>query len=399
MSEAIATSFWASSDVGYSYSNSRGRSGGLLSLWNNVKMEVLFSFSGEGFLGIKLRWDYKLYYVINVYSSCDFHKKKILWEKLLSLKEKFKDGEWIVGGDFNVVKDVKERRGKVGSVNNREAELFSEFIDKSTLVDIPCKGKKFTWFRGDGKAKSRIDRFLLSSVVIDRWEVVGQVIGDRDISDHCPIWIKTDNANWGPKPFKFNNEWFSLDSFLPFVENEWKSMVVEGRGDFVLKEKLRILKDKLKAWNKEVFGKIELELEECVCNINKEDDKLDSDSSPSFIDNLDLRKEASGNFWKNLRIKENMIIQKSRSKWLKEGDANSGFFHKVLKQRRSQNHLGPILTPEGLKESVEDVKEAVWNHFCFKFLETEEDRPVLDGIPFNAISAEEVMDLENLFLK
>ncbi|XP_058766452.1 uncharacterized protein LOC131640058 [Vicia villosa] len=393
MNEEIAKSFWASSEVGYSYSNSRGRSGGLLSLWNNEKMEVLFSFKGEGFLGIKLKWDLNLYYIINVYSSCDFPKKKALWEDLLSLKEKYKDGEWIVGGDFNAVKDGKERKGKGGLVNNREAELFTEFIDKSSLVDIPCNGKKYTWFSGDGKAKSRIDRFLLSSVAINRWGVVGQLIGERDISDHCPIWIKTDIANWGPKPFKFNNEWFSLDSFLPFVEKEWKSIDVEGRGDFVLKEKLRILKDKLKVWNKEVFGKIDLELEECVRNINLADEKLDSVSSPSFIDNLDLRKEASGNFWKNLRIKENMIIQKSRSKWLKEGDANSGFFHKVMKQRRSQNHLGLILTSGGLKETVDDVKEEVWNDFGFKFLETDGVRPVLDGIPFNAISAEEVVNL------
>ncbi|XP_058734137.1 uncharacterized protein LOC131605849 [Vicia villosa] len=176
-------------------------------------------------------------------------------------------------------------------------------------------------------------------------------------------------------------------------------MEVEGRGDFVLKEKLRLLKDKLKEWNKEVFGRIELELEECVREINLADDRLDTDSCSSFLANLELRKEANGNFWKNLRIKENMLIQKSRSKWLKEGDANSGFFHKVMKQRRRQNHLGPIITPGGLKESVEDVKEEVWNHFGNKFIETEEVRPVLDGIFFKSISAEEAMDLENHFLE
>ncbi|XP_058726606.1 uncharacterized protein LOC131597964 [Vicia villosa] len=307
-----------------------------------------------------------------------------MWEEILTLKEAYKDGEWIVGGDFNAVKDRKERKGKVGTVNSREVELFADFIDRSSLVDVPCKGQKYTWFSGDGKVKSRIDRFLLSSVIVNRWEVVGQLIGDRDISDHFPIWIKTDVANWGPKPFKFNNEWFSLDSFIPFVE---------GRGDFVLKEKLRLLKDKLKVWNKEVFGRIELELEECVHDINLADDRLDTNSSSSFLANFEMRKEANGNFWKNLRIKENMFIQKSRIKWLKEGDANSGFFHKVMKQRRRQNHLGPINTPG------EEVKEEVWNHFGNKFIETEEVRPLLDGIFFNSISVEEAVDLEKPFLE
>lgn len=93
---------------------------------------------------------------------------------------------------------------------------------------------------------SRIDRFLLLNNVVNRWGMIGQLIGSRDISNHSPIWIAADNSNLGPKPFKFNNEWFPFDSFLPFVDKEWKSLKVEGRGDFVLKEKFRLLKDKLR---------------------------------------------------------------------------------------------------------------------------------------------------------
>lgn len=155
-----------------------------------------------------------------------------------------------MGGDFNAIKNERERKGRVMKINMKEADLFAEFILKCELVDVPCKGKTFTWFSGDGNSKSRIDRFLLSSVVIDRWDVKGQLIGDRDISDHCPIWIIPENLNWGPKPFKFNNEWFSHVSFIPFVEHEWKKLHVIGRSDFVLKEKLRLLEDKLKVWNK-----------------------------------------------------------------------------------------------------------------------------------------------------
>jgi len=34
---------------------------------------------------------------------------------------------------------------------------------------------------------SRIDRFLLSEGTIREWKVAGQWVGDRYISDHCPI--------------------------------------------------------------------------------------------------------------------------------------------------------------------------------------------------------------------
>lgn len=92
---------------------------------------------------------------------------------------------------------------------------------------------------------------------------------------------------------------------------------LEGIGDFVLKEKLRLLKDKLRRWNKEVFGKIDLETEEGVRDMNIAYERLVSDSNSSFTNNLVLRKEATSKFWRNLRIKENMLLQKSRLRWLK----------------------------------------------------------------------------------
>lgn len=136
----------------------------MLILWNNEKLEVLNSFKGGGFLGIKVCWKHNLYYVVNVYSSCDMHKEKILWKEVLALKEYFKDGEWILGGDFNAVKNGSKRKVRAAIINHREVELFVDFILNYSLMDIPCKGKKFTWFSGDGKSKSRIDRFLISIV-------------------------------------------------------------------------------------------------------------------------------------------------------------------------------------------------------------------------------------------
>ncbi|XP_058742005.1 uncharacterized protein LOC131614439 [Vicia villosa] len=139
----FAKSFWSEQDIGYSYSNALGASGGLLILWKEGKVEVDSSFRGDGYLGVKVKWENHWYYVCNVYSSCSSEKKKRLWEVLGSLKEKYKDGEWIIGGDFNAVKNRRERKGSTASANLGEMNLFADFIHKSSLVDIPCKGKKF----------------------------------------------------------------------------------------------------------------------------------------------------------------------------------------------------------------------------------------------------------------
>ncbi|XP_058741846.1 uncharacterized protein LOC131614250 [Vicia villosa] len=329
MEESIAKSFWRKDNIGYSFSNSVGRSGGLITLWKEDAVNVLHSFSGDGFLGIKAQWQGNFYYVCNIYSSCDLQRKISLWRVLLDLKNRYVDGDWIMCGDFNAIKNCRERKGRSQNVNVNEMKAFGDFIENCNLVDVPCKGKRFTWYSGDGLSMSRLDRFLISDSIINKWGVVGQSIGDRDVSNHCPVWIVKDNVDWGPKPFKVNNEWFQLKSFLPFVKKSWEEAVVEGRSDFVLKEKFRILKERLKWWNEEVFGRIDLEVEEEVANLNRWDSLLEEADDEGRDEIVRGRKETSSRFWLNLRIKENMILQKSRLAWLNGGDSNSGFFTKL----------------------------------------------------------------------
>lgn len=179
-----------------------------------------------------------------MYSPCSGVLKRAMWKDLMETRNKFTVGDWIIGGDFNSVKKRSERVGRSVGSNFSEIKDFLDFIDNSSLVDVSCKGKKFSWFIGDGISKSRIDRFLVSDNVVSSWGVVGQFIGSRDVSDHCPIWLEVDKTDWGSKSFKFNNEWFSHLDFLPFMKKEWESLEVRGRGDFILKGKFRIIKER-----------------------------------------------------------------------------------------------------------------------------------------------------------
>lgn len=82
------------------------------------------------------------------------------------------------------------------------------------LIDVPCLCNDFSWVSGDGRSMSRLDRFLLYEPLIVLWGVVDQVIGKRDISCHCPVWLKLDKVDWGPKLFKVNASWFKNKDFL-----------------------------------------------------------------------------------------------------------------------------------------------------------------------------------------
>jgi hypothetical protein len=61
-----------------------------------------------------------------------------------------------------VVRSIEERRSSGEGSRSSDHAPFNQFIDDSVLIDLPFSGRKFTWYRGDGRSMSRLDRFLLS---------------------------------------------------------------------------------------------------------------------------------------------------------------------------------------------------------------------------------------------
>lgn len=80
LQDFVAKSFWNNVGICYSFTNFLDFSGGLLTLWKEKEMEVINSFTGEGYLGIKFWKENKLYYLVNICSSCDLNKKELFGE-------------------------------------------------------------------------------------------------------------------------------------------------------------------------------------------------------------------------------------------------------------------------------------------------------------------------------
>ncbi|PNX80406.1 cysteine-rich receptor-like protein kinase, partial [Trifolium pratense] len=251
------------------------------------------------------------------------------------------------------------------------------------VVDVPVSGKQFSWFSSDGNVMSRLDRFLVSEGFIDKGGISGQWIGERDVSDHCPIWLTCSNANWGPKPFKFNNCWLEHPDFIPFVSSIWESLAIRGKKAFVLKEKLKKLKEKLKVWNREVFGILDLNIDKTVKDLNDAEDLMARGATCMNIANT---KELTKKFWEQLHYKESLLKQKSRLKWIQEGDSNSRFFHASIKSRRRRNLLTTLKKGEEWIQGVDSIKNEVKEHFSKIFTEEWVNRPFLQGIDFNKLT-------------
>ena len=75
----------------------------------------------------------------------------------------------------------------------------------------------------------------------------------------------------GAIPFRFENMWLKEEGFKELLRGWWFNY--SGSYSFILTEKLKALKIKLKNWNKEVFGKVGVNMRVALDKVSFWDDQ------------------------------------------------------------------------------------------------------------------------------
>jgi hypothetical protein len=329
-------------------------------------------------------------FVVNIYSGCDLNSKRRLWEALIVVKRQLGGGVWGLVGDFNAVLHRDERRGQSLSNSisvNPEIVEFRDFIAEMNLVDLPVLGRKFTWFHSNGFSMSRLDRMLLSDDWLSLWSNPSLWVLPRTVSDHCSILLRYSGADWGPKPFRFNNHWLLHKDFPSLVEDFWRNNNTTGWMAFVLKEKLKGLKNCIREWNKINYGLVDSKIDKLVGDIRDLDLRIERVGLSA--EEVVCRKQLFDDMW-HLRIsKVSQISQRSRQNWLRDGDSNTRFFHASIKSRSKRNHIAALRVNDVWMDSPSLIRQATVDYFKFKFSADLWARPKLDGISFPSLSEDE----------
>ncbi|GLT38047.1 hypothetical protein SLA2020_238060 [Shorea laevis] len=231
---------------------------------------------------------------------------------------------------------------------------------------------------------SRIDRYLLSKEWLMKWSDVKQWGLRKKVSDHCPIMLKNERIDWGPKLFRFFDVWLEQSGCKEMISHVWRSTMIKGWKGFVLKEKLKRTKQALKEWSGSSMVDVDCKINEAEREITAID-KRGEDAKLSTEDS-EKRRNSFLDLWSNLKIKERMWQQKSRKMWLTEGDANTRFFHRCVKGRWRRNDMNCIQIDGEQHLGVVQIREEVAKYFEKMFTEDKRNRPKLDGVNFKQIS-------------
>ncbi|GJS46283.1 RNA-directed DNA polymerase, eukaryota, reverse transcriptase zinc-binding domain protein [Tanacetum coccineum] len=293
------------------------------SMWGNYSFDYACSLSRGKWANCD-----EMFYMINIYGPQEKEEKFLVWNRLMEFIRNH-EGQFVLFGDMNEFRDKSERYGTMFS--RVEAHMFNSFIDDAGLLDLPLGGRLFTWMNKVGTKMSKLDRFLISNSVMDTFSDLKVIALPRIYSDHIPLMLHNAKVDYGPLPFKFFHSWLHRDGFEECIQAAYVECSL-GDTCLTFHEKLKVIKQKLKAWNhmaknndfyckQEVMLKL-IEIEENIYNCSaSHDDKLQR---------LNLLKE-----YDDLTNLDDMdTVQKARIKWDVEGDENLKFFHGILKQKR-----------------------------------------------------------------
>ncbi|GKE31159.1 RNA-directed DNA polymerase, eukaryota, partial [Tanacetum coccineum] len=184
--------------------------------------------------------------IVSVYAPQEFKEKRMLWDYLCTVVRNW-DGQVVIMGDFNEVRDVSERFGSI--FNKKGAEIFNNFINNAGLVEVPLGGCSFTWCHKSAKKMSKLDRFLIFDNLICVCPNLSSISLDRLLSDHRPILMRECHGDYGPTPFKFFHYWFEIDGFDKFVEESWKDDYINDQNPYnKFMKKLKLLKENIRTW-------------------------------------------------------------------------------------------------------------------------------------------------------
>ena len=172
----------------------------MITIWDPALFQKHSSFDGNGFLAVTGSWSHPkmLLGIINVYAPQQANQKNQLWISIQNIVLSQNNMAWIVFGDFNEVREERERKGsrfiKSGAI------AFNNFIYNSGLLEIRNGGHRYTRISADGQKLSKLDRILVSHKFFELCSNPIVEILPRSYSDHCHILQNSINLDYGPPP-------------------------------------------------------------------------------------------------------------------------------------------------------------------------------------------------------
>ncbi|PPD67367.1 hypothetical protein GOBAR_DD35745 [Gossypium barbadense] len=165
---------------------------------------------------------------------------------------------WIVGGNFNAILNDSEKKG--GHRKPRAVmDEFGDILEELSLRDVKTFNGWFTWSNnrdGNRLVKERLDRFVISDVIMEKMPFLASYVVRQSKSDHEAILMdlfgnKSQDKGNDPKIFfRYNRCWAKEREARDIISGIWS---IEGPN---LLGKIELVRDRLGQWQSKRFRRM-----------------------------------------------------------------------------------------------------------------------------------------------
>ena len=185
--------------------------------------------------------------------------------------------------------------------------------------------------------------------------------------------------------FQIHEDVISHPDCSKVIEQAWSSNVV-GCPMYVLSQKLKMLKDKLKVWNKEIFGDIHVQVKDATTKLDAIQEEIDREGHTNML--MEQEKQAQINLENVLNMEECFWHEKAKVKWHAEGDRNTSYFHKIVKIKNTSSLITNLKNGDEFLTNQEEISAHIVNHFTnlFSSQETGTDNGIIEDVIPNLLT-------------
>jgi hypothetical protein len=163
------------------------------------------------------------------------------------------------------------------------------------------------------------------------------------------------------RPRRFEARWLQEDVVEEMVKAAWERAKARGV-EISLMEKCNDVHSELHTWDRDVLKGPARKLKELKRDLEQLRRGPMNDVALAAQKEIQLQIEIT------LEKEEMFWVQRARANWLKHGDRNTNFFHRMASKRKKQNTIKFLMDDNGIKhEDKDSMCDVVYNYFSDLF--------------------------------
>jgi len=316
-------------------------------------------------------------------------QRRELWEELSVITESSpaRRSPLVIMGDFNQIIYTSEHY----SVLPHPLPLagmaeFQDCVVSNELEDMPSRGAMFTWFNGrsEDPILRKLDRVLVNEQWRTSFPEALTVFDPPGDSDHSPCLVYTNAlVSRNNKAFKYFSFLSTHPRFIDVIKEAWRTEVCTGSKLFTFAQRMKVIKAACRKLNREGFGNIQQKTKDSLEKLEViQAELMRAPTYVLFREEFQARK--SWNFF--AKAQESFYRQKSRIRWMKDGDACTAFFFKSVIANQGRNCIKLLRNDDDQRvQNIDQIKTMLISYYQ-NLLGTE-------SVGVTPLSTEEIQDL------